>query len=115
MVQGENTVVVHEAGTVERPRLLSALAGRIGMKPDAAQANQIGVKLLAEAERIALDVVEWRRSFHQFPELGLEEHMTSSKIEGLLSSMPEMEVIKGFGLPTCVIGRIGGDLPAGAP
>jgi amidohydrolase len=82
------------------------------MKPsDAAQANETGVRLLAEAEQLALDIAEWRRSFHQFPELGLEEHMTSSKIEGLLSSMPGMEVIKGFGLPTCVIGRIGADLP----
>jgi amidohydrolase len=40
--------------------------------------------------------------------------MTSGKIETLLSAMPGMEVIKGFGMPTCVIGRLGGDLPGGA-
>jgi amidohydrolase len=74
----------------------------------------VGAKLLSEAEGIAGDLVEWRRYFHQFPELGMEEHMTSNKIESLLSSMPGMEVIKGFGLSTCVIGRIGGDLPGGA-
>ncbi|MDR1966547.1 MAG: amidohydrolase [Synergistaceae bacterium] len=75
---------------------------------------QTGAKLLAEAEGIALDLVEWRRSFHQFPEIGMEEHMTSNKIEGLLSSMPGMEVTKGFGLSTCVIGKVGGDLAGGA-
>ncbi|MDR3279133.1 MAG: amidohydrolase [Synergistaceae bacterium] len=77
-------------------------------------ASQTGIKLLAEAEGIARDLVEWRRSFHQFPELGMEEHMTSSKIEGLLSSLPGVEVTKGFGLSTCVIGKIGADLPGGA-
>jgi len=76
--------------------------------------REAGEKLLTEAEHIAPDLVEWRRSFHQFPELGLDEHMTSSKIEALLSAMPGMEVIKGFGLPTCVIGRIGSSLPGGA-
>jgi amidohydrolase len=40
--------------------------------------------------------------------------MTSGKIEGILQSMPGMEVFKGFGLQTCVIGRLGGDLPGGA-
>ncbi|MDR1508851.1 MAG: amidohydrolase [Synergistaceae bacterium] len=74
----------------------------------------IGAKMLSEAEGIAGDLVEWRRYFHQFPELGMEEHMTSSKIEGLLSSMPGMEVVKGFALSTCVVGRIGGSLPGGA-
>jgi amidohydrolase len=73
-----------------------------------------GSKFLSEAEGIAGDLVEWRRSFHQFPELGMEEYMTSNKIEGLLGSMPGMEVTKGFALPTCVIGRLGTDLPGGA-
>ncbi|MCL2684383.1 MAG: amidohydrolase, partial [Synergistaceae bacterium] len=82
--------------------------------PDMTKAREMGEKLLTEAERIAPDLVEWRRNFHQFPELGLDEHMTSSKIEALLSEMPGMEVVKGFGLPTCVIGKIGGDLPGGA-
>jgi amidohydrolase len=73
-------------------------------------AANIGVKLLSGAEGMVDDLVEWRRAFHQFPELGLEEHMTASKIEGILSVMPGMEVFKGFGLPTCVIGRLGGEL-----
>ena len=82
--------------------------------PEKKKAREMGGKLLTEAENMALDLAEWRRSFHQFPELGLDEHMTSGKIEDALSEMPGMEVIKGFGLPTCVIGRIGGDLPGGA-
>lgn len=77
-------------------------------------AAEVGVKLLSEAEGIAGELVDWRRAFHQFPEASLDEHMTSSKIEDILSSLPGMEVIKGFGLPTCVIGRLRGDLDEGA-
>lgn len=75
---------------------------------------ELGVKLIAQAEGMAGDLVDWRRSLHQFPELGLEEHMTASKIEGILSSLPGVEVIRGFGLPTCVIARIGGGMAGGA-
>lgn len=81
---------------------------------DLTAASEIGVKLLSEAEGMTNDLVEWRRSLHQFPELGLEEHMTASKIEGILSSLPGVEVFRGFGLPTCVIGRLGGNLPGKA-
>ncbi len=76
--------------------------------------TELGVKLIAEAEGMTSDLVDWRRSLHQFPELGLEEHMTASKIEGILSSLPGVEVIRGFGLPTCIIGRIGADTAGGA-
>ncbi|MDR1651345.1 MAG: amidohydrolase, partial [Synergistaceae bacterium] len=81
---------------------------------DLMSSTQVGERLLSGAKGMAGDLVEWRRNFHQFPELGMEEHMTSGKIEGLLSSCPGMEVIKGLGLSTCVIGRIGGGLPGGA-
>lgn len=77
-------------------------------------AEELGIKLLAHAEGMTADLVDWRRSLHQFPELGLEEQMTAGKIERILSSLPGVEVIRGFGLPTCVIGRIGGDIPGGA-
>jgi len=76
--------------------------------------TELGVKLIAEAEGMTGDIVDWRRSLHQFPELGLEEHMTAGKIEGILSSLPGVEVIRGFGLPTCVIGVIGSDRASGA-
>ena len=76
--------------------------------------SDIGSRLLAEAEDMMDDLVDWRRALHQFPERGLEERMTASKIEGILSSLPGMEVLSGFGLPTCIIGRIRGDLSGGA-
>ena len=82
--------------------------------PDPDTLSKTGSKLLSEAEGIASDLAEWRRNFHQFPELAMEEHMTSSKIEDLLSSLPGVEVTRGFGLETCVVGRIGVDLPGGA-
>lgn len=81
---------------------------------DLESALEIGVKLLSEAEGMTDRLVEWRRAFHQFPELGLEEYMTASKIKDILSSLPGVEVFKGFCLPTCVIARIGGDLPGKA-
>lgn len=76
--------------------------------------EELGVKLIAEGEGMTSDLVDWRRSLHQFPELGLEEHMTAAKIEGILSSLPGVEVIRGFGLPTCVIGVIGAAKDSGA-
>lgn len=75
---------------------------------------ELGIKLIAEAEGMTSDLVDWRRGLHQFPELGLEEHMTAAKIEGILSSLPGVEVIRGFGLSTCVIGVIGADRASGA-
>lgn len=76
--------------------------------------TELGVKLLSQAEGMADDLVDWRRAFHQFPELGLEEYMTAGKIEGILASLPGMEVVKGFALPTSVIATVGGELGGGA-
>jgi amidohydrolase len=84
------------------------------MSDDLASAADLGVKLLSEAEGMMDEIVDCRRRFHQFPELGLEEYMTAGKIEEFLQSLPGMEVFKGFGLQTCVVGRLGGDLPGGA-
>ena len=78
------------------------------------EAVDLGVRLLSEAEGMTDEIVDCRRRFHQFPELSLEEYMTAGKIEGFLQALPGMEVFKGFGLQTCVIGRLGGDLPGGA-
>lgn len=75
---------------------------------------EIGEICLAEADEMSSTLVEWRRSFHQFPELGMEERVTSSKIEQILSEIPGVEVFKGFGLPTCVVARIGGSIDAPA-
>ncbi|MDR1886107.1 MAG: amidohydrolase [Synergistaceae bacterium] len=81
---------------------------------DMRSVHETGAKILSQAEGMANDLVDWRRAFHQFPELGLEEHMTAAKIDAILSTLPGMEVFRGFALPTCVIGRLGGDKPGGA-
>ena len=73
--------------------------------------GQIGPELLAAAEEISDRLIAWRREFHQFPELAFEENVTSARIVETLSSIEGVEVVKGFGCPTSVIGVIGGDLP----
>lgn len=74
----------------------------------------LGAILLAEAEKISIDMLEWRREFHQFPELAFEENITSSKIKRVLQAIPGIEVITGYSISTCVIGVLGGDLPGPA-
>lgn len=81
---------------------------------DAESLSEACEHFLTEAEDMQETLIEWRRAFHQFPELGMEEYITSTKLEEMLSEMPGVEVFKGFGLPTCVIARIGGDIPGGA-
>lgn len=39
--------------------------------------SSLGASLLAEAERISGDMQDWRRDFHQFPELAFEENITA--------------------------------------
>ena len=97
---------------MERARFVQALAGRLKMANG--EAAKIGDKLLSETEGATRELVAWRRYFHQFPEAGLDEHLTSARIESILSSMPGMEVTKGFGIDTCVIGRIGGERGGGS-
>lgn len=63
--------------------------------------------LLSQSEELVDEIVSWRREFHQFPELGFEENITSSKIVSALESMDSIEVVKGLGAPTSVIGVLG--------
>lgn len=77
-------------------------------------AAALGASLLAEAEELAFEIQDWRRELHQFPELAFEENITASKIRRVLETIPGMEVIGGFGIPTCVIGVLGADLPGPA-
>lgn len=81
---------------------------------DNLDASGLGANLLAEAEKISFEMQDWRREFHQFPELAFEENITASKIKRVLESIPGMEIITGFAIPTCVIGILGGDLPGPA-
>ncbi|MCJ7753208.1 MAG: M20 family metallopeptidase [Thermoanaerobaculales bacterium] len=62
--------------------------------------------VLAAANEILPWMIEVRRDLHQNPELGLEEHRTSAKIQGLLDEMG-IEHIDGLGV-TGVLGLIRG-------
>ena len=46
--------------------------------------------LKQEVETTKAKVIEWRRIFHQHPELGLEEHQTAARVA---------EILQSFGLP----------------
>ena len=74
----------------------------------------LGAELLSSAEAMTDQLAEWRRSFHQFPELAFEEHVTVSNLSRILSEIRGIEVIRGFGVPTSVIGVIGQGLPGPA-
>lgn len=76
--------------------------------------SALGAQLLAQAESISEEMQDWRRDFHQFPELAFEENITASKITRVLQSIEGMEVISGFAIPTSVIGILGKDLPGPA-
>ena len=76
--------------------------------------QKTALDLLAEAEDLAESIIGWRREFHQFPELGFEENITSTRVAQILSGIEGVEVIKGFGTPTSVLGILGKDLPGPA-
>lgn len=71
---------------------------------------KLGAQLLEEAEKGRYDMQQWRRDFHQFPELAFEENITASKICRVLKTINGVEVIQGFAIPTCVIAVIRGDI-----
>ena len=81
---------------------------------DQTELSALGASLLEGAERIYSDMQDWRRDFHQFPELAFEENITASKVAGVLKSIPGMEVITGYAMPTAVVGVLGSDIP-GSP
>jgi len=61
----------------------------------------------AEAEKIFSDMVETRRDFHMYPEIGFQEHRTSRIVADRLKDLG-MEVQQGIG-QTGVIGLLEGD------
>lgn len=81
---------------------------------DQVELSALGAALLEDAERIFSDMQDWRRDFHQFPELAFEENITASKITNVLKGLPGVEVTAGFAMPTSVIGVIGRDIPGPA-
>jgi len=54
-------------------------------------------------ERIKADIINWRRDFHMYPELGFEEYRTSEKIKEVLKKTGIKYEVKG---KTGVIGYI---------
>ena len=76
--------------------------------------SSVGASLLAEAERISGEMQDWRRDFHQFPELAFEENITASKITNVMRAIPGMAVTTGFAIQTAVVGVLGADIPGPA-
>lgn len=64
-------------------------------------------RLLEAARRLHGQMIEWRRDFHQYPELGYEEHRTSAKVAEHLRGLG-LEVQTGVGR-TGVVGLLRGD------
>lgn len=65
------------------------------------------------AELIRGQLIEWRRAIHCQPELAFEEYQTSDYIAGVLQRIPGMEVRRGVGTPTSVVGRLTSGRPGG--
>ena len=82
--------------------------------PENSKLSALGARLLSDAENISEEMQDWRRDFHQFPELAFEENITASKIIKVLASIEGMEVVSGFAIPTAVIGILRSDLPGPA-
>ncbi|HOO62860.1 MAG TPA: M20 family metallopeptidase [Synergistaceae bacterium] len=78
------------------------------------EVHQTALELLTEAEELGEQIIGWRREFHQFPELGFEENITSTRVTQILEGIEGVEVIKGFGTPTSVLGILGKNLPGPA-
>ena len=81
--------------------------GRDNLMADVFNIPDLAEVLLSQSEELVDEIVSWRREFHQFPELGFEENITSSKIVSALESIDSIEVVKGLGVPTSVIGVLG--------
>lgn len=65
--------------------------------------------MLESAKRLQSQLVAWRRDFHQYPELGYEEHRTSGKVAEHLHQLG-LEVRSGVG-KTGVVGLLRGKEP----
>ncbi|MGC9373088.1 MAG: M20 metallopeptidase family protein [Thermovirgaceae bacterium] len=70
--------------------------------------------LTGDAEAVMDQIVAWRREFHQFPELAYEENITASRVAAALDAMPSMEVVRGLGTATSVVGVLRKDIDSPA-
>ena len=73
---------------------------------DVASPSVDPVRILAAAHEILPWLIEIRRDLHRHPELGLEEHRTSARVQAILDQLG-IEYVGGIG-GTGVVGTIGG-------
>ncbi|WP_221565041.1 M20 family metallopeptidase [Alkalihalobacillus sp. TS-13] len=60
--------------------------------------------IVQQADRMLSQLINWRRTLHQHPELSFQEFWTSRFVADTLSQLPGMRVEKGIGVETSVIG-----------
>ena len=67
------------------------------------------MNLLLEAQKIKQGIVQFRRNFHMYPELGMEEYRTAGIIEDTLKSLGvETKRIAGTGVIGLLRGKSSG-------
>lgn len=59
-----------------------------------------------QANRLSNQLIEWRRTFHQYPELSFQEFRTAQFVAATLRSMDGMKVETGIGVETSVVGTL---------
>lgn len=68
--------------------------------------------IVEEANGLSGQLIQWRRTFHQFPELSFQEFGTSRYIAETLEEIGGIKVEKGIGTETSVVGTLtSGDGP----
>ncbi|MCX7917297.1 MAG: amidohydrolase, partial [bacterium] len=55
-------------------------------------------EIIQEVEKIKDEIINWRRYFHMYPEIGFEEYNTSKKI---------IDILKEIGIPFEIKGKTG--------
>lgn len=81
----------------------------LAIVPVKAQNGDLGEKMDQYTDQIAEKIINWRRDFHQFPELSNREFKTAEKVAAHLKDLG-MEVQTGIAY-TGVVGILKGDLP----
>src|SRR5690606_5778104 len=62
--------------------------------------------LTKRAREMENQLTHWRRYLHSFPELSFEEKNTATFVCRELDKIPGMEIQKGVGYPTAVVGTL---------